>query len=97
MLPGTRLQQNIREQHTAAGPAATGDSSTTAERPGPKKTPQDATQPPKLNPPRKQLAAFAALKEAVQEANKSVKAARAAGMPDASRAPRSATLQHKHN
>lgn len=73
-----------------------GSSGVAAERPGPQK-PQPRDPTPKLIPPRKQLAAFAALKEAVQEANKSVKAARAAGMPDASRAPPSAAAQRKRS
>lgn len=89
MLPAPQLQAHIKAEHADASTASSGGSepeSITKARPGLAAAAGDGSKH-KLNPPRKQLAAFAALKEAVKEANKSVKAARKAGMPDASRAP----------
>ena len=97
MVPAPQLQQHIKAQHADAGSGSSGggDSAAAAPRPGPPK-PAPVLGPdgkPKVNPPRKQVAAFAALKEAVKEANKSVIAARKANMPDASRAPPSQAAQ----
>ena len=94
MLNAGQLKQHIQEQHADAGSsggcAGTSGGAASGARPGPQKPAKTEGDKPKLNPPRKQLAAFAKLKEAVKEANKEVLAARAAGMPDASRAPPSA-------
>ncbi|KAL4422214.1 hypothetical protein ABPG77_009689 [Micractinium sp. CCAP 211/92] len=89
MLPAPQLQAHIKAEHGGAAAAlSSGGEPATREKAQPAAASSAGEKPkPKLNPPRKQLAAFAALKEAVKEANKSVKAARKAGMPDASRAP----------
>lgn len=89
MLPAPQLQAHIKAEHaSAAAGGSSGSEPAGREKARPRAAAAAGDTPkPKLNPPRKQLAAFAALKAAVQEANKSVKAARKAGMPDASRAP----------
>lgn len=90
-VPAPQLKQHIAAKHPDAGKAAS-SSCDGGAREKARPAAADAADKPKqkLNPPRKQLAAFAALKEAVKEANKSVIAARKANMPDASRAPPSA-------
>lgn len=89
MQPAPQLQQHIKaEHHAAAGQAAAASAADAASvRPGKQKEPAPPPGERKLNPPRKQLAAFAKLREAVKEANKDVLAARKKNMPDASRAP----------
>ncbi len=98
MVAAPQLQQHIKTEHADAGSSSGGgDSAAAAVRPGPPK-PAPVLGPdgkPKVNPPRKQVAAFAALKEAVKEANKSVIAARKANMPDASRLPPSQAAAQK--
>lgn len=95
MVAAPRLAQHQQEQHAGGGAGTSGAEAAAPDpnvRPGPQK-PKPAVDAdgnpvkPKLNPARKHVAAFAALKEAVTEANKSVIAACKANMPDASRAP----------
>ena len=85
MLPAPQLQAHIKAEHAdaAASGSGGGDAAAAAPRPGPPKPPPGKAG----GPSRKHLAAFASLKAAVQEANATVKAARKANMPDASRLP----------
>ncbi|PSC69493.1 Acyl-coenzyme A thioesterase mitochondrial [Micractinium conductrix] len=89
LVAAPRLKQHISAEHPDGGQAAAAAAAAgSSERPGPQKPPPPPPgQQPKLNLPRKQVAAFAAFKEAVTDANKSVIAARKANMPDASREP----------
>lgn len=87
---GPPLRAHIAEQHAGAAEAAKEEQRQEDKRQAEKRAAAAAAakeKPQKLNPPRRQLAAFAALKTAVAEANKEVIAARKANMPDASRLP----------
>ncbi|PRW59365.1 SLAIN motif-containing 1-like isoform X3 [Chlorella sorokiniana] len=99
MVAAPQLQPHIKAEHADRGSSGGGggDSAAAAARPGPPK-PAPVLGPdgkPKVNPPRKQMAAFAALRDAVKAANKSVIAARKANMPDASRLPPSQAAAQK--
>lgn len=73
---GPPLQAHIAEQHAGAAEAAKEEERQEAARQEEKRRAAAAAakdKPQKLNPPRRQVAAFAALKTAVAEANKEVR------------------------
>ena len=67
LVAAPRLKQHISAEHPDGGQAAAAAAAAgSSERPGPQKPPPPPPgQQPKLNLPRKQVAAFAAFKEAV--------------------------------